>query len=190
MRAIKLPFKYARALLADLEALRIPQAGITSDALAGIVELRKALAVKPAVKARRAEKAEKRATRKDDTERVREAVCTRADGLCESCRDPLTEADPGELDHFFGRGKVQQRPENCWLLHRGCHRKKTNNEPSAAWWLEQFIQHCDRYGFTAEAWNANARLQALKFVTDARNLVADSVALKTWKQQADNQGGE
>jgi hypothetical protein len=72
-----------------------------------------------------------------------------------------------ELDHFFGRGKAKQSAENCWALCRKCHHYKTENRPSAARWLEDFLQHCLRYGYAAEAERARARLEGICAVRKA-----------------------
>lgn len=77
----------------------------------------------------------------------REVCLTRSAGNCEcGCGYALTEGGglqngTPELDHFFGRGKVKQSVETCWILRADCHREKTNNRPDAATWLRKFIEH-------------------------------------------------
>lgn len=92
-------------------------------------------------RSRKSSKAEKR----DETATIREACLQRAMSYCEcGCGRPLAtgiEAIP-ELDHFFGRGKVKQSVETCWILRADCHRDKTNSRPDAASWLRKFIVHC------------------------------------------------
>lgn len=72
------------------------------------------------------------------------AIVARANGRCECCGDPVP---PGELDHFFGRAKVQESIENCWLLTPACHYAKTRNHPSARAWLRKFLAHAERHGY-------------------------------------------
>lgn len=193
MRAVRLPYKTARALLALINVR-----GFDRSEASAVAELERALAVKPAVRERRKVKAAKKAEKRDETAEIRAAVVKRAmspqgQPLCENC-DLLGS----ELDHFFGRGKVPQKVSNCWFLCGYCHRNKTNNEPSATYWLEQFVSHCDRHGYTSEAWQATARLEALKAIPKAPkhvsevDLVGDGVAARTWRQlqqQKNNEGG-
>lgn len=101
------------------------------------------------------------------TKRLRAQVFLRAEDKCEACGRYIDEAS-GRLDHFFGRAKAAQAPSNCWALCVDCDTRKTVNAPSAAWWLGQFILHATRYGFTAEAERAGAKLQTLQ----AKRLVA------------------
>jgi len=51
------------------------------------------------------------------------------------------------LDHFLGKAKAPQKPENCWALCRPCHDKKHAGEPSRAWWLEMFLAFLGHHGF-------------------------------------------
>jgi 5-methylcytosine-specific restriction endonuclease McrA len=134
------------------------------------------------VKARVSRKPSKEEKR-DETAAIRRACLQRADGLCEcGCGHPLQEpsesdhweAETPELDHFFGRGKVKQSVETCWILRADCHQEKTNNRPDAATWLRKFIAHCDkRYaesvaaGTAADTHYTNAVIRAerrLRFV--------------------------
>lgn len=75
---------------------------------------------------------------------VREAVMARANGHCEDCLLPATPINPLEMDHFFGRRR--ESVEECWALHRSCHFRKTDNEPSRSRWLVHFRWHCERKG--------------------------------------------
>lgn len=92
------------------------------------------------------------------TREIREAVFERADGICEGCHDENAHA----MDHHFGRGKEPQSVANCWALCAECDFRKTNNTPSAAWWLETFIAHCEKHGYVAEAEKAAAKLEVLR----------------------------
>lgn len=111
------------------------------------------------------------------TKKIRAAVCRRAEGSCEHCGVwvGLNGELGGELDHAGGRGKGREKEsaENCWLLcggprfPEGCHFRKTNNKPDAAYWLTSFIRHCGKFGFPTE--RAEARLE---FVTARAHLKA------------------
>jgi len=92
--------------------------------------------------------------KKDDTSAIRAACYERAAGICEcGCGHPVhhdaaaLQIDwnaQAELDHFFGRGKVKQSVETCWILRADCHREKTNSRPDAATWLRKFLTHVAR----------------------------------------------
>lgn len=90
---------------------------------------------------------------------VRRAVFARAEDRCEaigtSQRCPQRAE---ELDHFFSRAKAEETAATCWALCRTCHHEKTNNRPSASFWLGSFIKHAERHGYTAEAERAANRL--------------------------------
>jgi len=79
---------------------------------------------------------------------VRAAVLRRAldsGALCEcGCGEDLATFG-GEVDHFFGKAR-DESAESCWVLTRDCHYQKTNNIPSAAWWLKSFIRHQRKHG--------------------------------------------
>ena len=127
-----------------------------------LAEINRALAPKrsaaPARKARAAKKAVRGAALQD----VRSQVMDRADGACECCGgQPVL---PLELDHFFGGSKRRSMEafESCWALCRFCHHQKTNNNPSAAYWLRDFVHHCRKHGFLEIEVAASARLEALR----------------------------
>jgi rubredoxin len=130
-------------------------------------ELRAALVPKakswraPAKKAKAEKKAAARAEKNAETSRIREEVFKRADGRCEHCGWSF-KVSHGEMDHAVGRGKAQQTLENCWALCPMCHREKTNNDPSAAHWLEAFAEHCNTYGYRVEQARALKRLQFVR----------------------------
>lgn len=104
----------------------------------------------------------KRRAKRTETSAIYDAADDRAAGRCEACGLLFETSDGPELDHFRGRGKAQQTIENCWLLHRTCHHQRTNNSPSAAYWLERFIIHADKHGYAAEAARARVRLATVR----------------------------
>ena len=96
------------------------------------------------------------------TQRIRAAVCLRADGSCESCGHWVgLEGEDGHMDHAFGRAKVPQDVANCWLLCIACDNARTNNRPDAATWLMRFARHATRHGYAAEYERAAGKLQVL-----------------------------
>lgn len=136
-----------------------------------IIELRAALTPrkpKPLAVASREARVSRRAAKGYETDEIRRQVLERAGGACEvpGCYIIFSTLNPGELDHFHGRGKAKQSVENCWQICRGDHRNKTNNRPSAAWWLERFIAHAERHGYRAEAERARARLEGIVTVRE------------------------
>lgn len=148
MSRISISAKHARAIISD-----VPHP-LLDEALAAI---RAQLAPRPRSSA--AKKTErKRRDKKAETSAIREQVAARANGACEQCGWAFRPFNPGELDHFRGRGKVLQSVENTWLLCRDCHREKTLNAPDAAAWLERFAAHCQRHGYAVEWVLARNRL--------------------------------
>lgn len=101
----------------------------------------------------------KRARRKQTSE-IREKVMARAGWACEACEQPVIL--PLEMDHFFGGSlrRVMEAVETCWGLCRRCHRNKTDNLPSRAYWLERFIEHTRKFGYVDAAALASAKLEA------------------------------
>jgi hypothetical protein len=107
------------------------------------------------VKARRVRKV-KTADKRNMTREIRAYVFGRASGNCEcGCGRRL---DPGELDHFFGRGRVETA-HTCWALSHACHQAKTLNQPSRGQWLLAFAAHCRRHHYVGERERAEAALQ-------------------------------
>lgn len=95
---------------------------------------------------------------------VYRAVAERAGDFCEcgcgqrfSPRGILT-GQP-EMDHFLGRARAESL-ESCWLLRWDCHRTKTLNRPSRAYWLRVFLKHCQRHGYTETAKHVAGLLEA------------------------------
>lgn len=125
-----------------------------------IAELRAAMAPKKSVRLAHKRVAAKKRTKRAETKDVWTAVMDRALGACEACQ---AQAGPKlQLDHFFGRVRVPQSERNCFALCPACHREKTDNVPSAAHWLEKFVAHAERHGFTEEAGMATRRLAAIQ----------------------------
>ncbi len=96
--------------------------------------------------------------------KIRGAVVVRSRGRCEACGAFLSASgcgDTGHTDHFFGRAKAPESPENCWQLCIACDAKKTTGRPSAAFWLSRFIAHCKRHGFIDEKIRAEVKLAVL-----------------------------
>lgn len=87
----------------------------------------------------------KRLTKKDHTEYIREGVFARAQNLCEMCGAHATD-----LEHAFGRGRVQQSISNCLALCRNCHLARTNNRPSSSHWWGRYALHFERHGCVQE----------------------------------------
>ncbi len=63
------------------------------------------------------------------------------------------------LDHFWGRAKVQETLENCWILCAWCDHDKTTNSPSNNEWLERFRKHCITYELTEQLERIEVRRQ-------------------------------
>lgn len=89
------------------------------------------------------------------TKKLRDVLMARCDGLCENWSCFRLAA---HLDHFFGRGKVPQSEETCWMLCVECDNDKTNNRPSAWYWASAFSGLCDTRGYANGAEMARARL--------------------------------
>lgn len=163
MRAVRIPYKHAIAILrCRASGARLVQDSEAFDALLRAVQ------TKPAVRQRRLEKKGRKASKREETARIRAEVFARADGRCEHCSFALDNNGPGEMDHFFGRGKERQTVRNCWALCRLCHRRKTNNWPDAALWLRAFFNHAHRLEFWTEAAKARARLESISLMNEAK----------------------
>lgn len=127
---------------------------------ASIAEVERAL--RPSQKKKLVRKANKAAretkakTKREARADIREAVLKRADGRCEACATGFTPLNSAELDHFFGKAR-SEAVETCWALCRQCHAEKTDNEPSAADWLQYFVSHCGQFGYVSAAMWAKRR---------------------------------
>jgi len=96
-------------------------------------------------------------------QRVWKAVQERSGGRCESCS--RGSGNYGQTDHFFGRARAEG-VESCWLLCMECHYRKTNNQPSARFWLEMFVAHCAKHGYEAARERATKRLEGIVAVRE------------------------
>jgi 5-methylcytosine-specific restriction endonuclease McrA len=167
MKTVRLSLKSAKVLLGLLSSV---SANLQSPSDRRVIaELESAVVPhrpKPLRAERLKKKRAKRVSKREKRAEVREAVMNRSVGLCEACVKDLTLTDPGELDHFFGKARAES-VESCWLLCRACHRAKTDNNPSAAWWLDRFDAHARFYGYTAESKRARARLEGICAVRKA-----------------------
>jgi 5-methylcytosine-specific restriction endonuclease McrA len=165
VKTVRLSLKSAKALLHMIER------GPPNMFDRATMELRAALTPrkpKPLRTERLKARVSKRAAKGYETDEIRRQVLERAGGKCESCLGFWQATMFGlELDHFFGRGKAKQSAESCWALCRKCHHYKAENRPSAARWLEDFLQHCLRYGYATEAERARARLEGICAVRKA-----------------------
>ena len=99
-------------------------------------------------------KEEKSRARRGSIAEIRAAVWERSGGRCENIGECLFlfESNPwdGELDHWMGgsgRRRSEQSMKNCWRLCWGCHRARTTNMPSVAYWNDRWKAHCERYGY-------------------------------------------
>ena len=113
------------------------------------------------------------------TKQLRAAVFERSEGRCENddCGTRITPATM-DLDHYLGRARAPQLPENCWALCMSCHRRKHAGDPSRVYWLEVFLQHLGGHGFAASATarKVGAKLDAEKLLAEAEALRAGAVS--------------
>ena len=63
------------------------------------------------------------------------------------------------LDHFWGRAKVKESLENCWILCAWCDHDKTTNHPSNTDWCDRFRKHCITHQYTEQLERIEARVQ-------------------------------
>lgn len=108
------------------------------------VDIAACLKPKRAAAPARKRRESKRATHREETAGIREAVMARAGERCECCGG-YTSAP--EMDHFFGgngRRRALQSVETCWGICWTCHVAKTKNSYGPTWALERFIRHCAR----------------------------------------------
>ncbi len=83
--------------------------------------------------------------------RVYATVDRRSGGLCEQVGPViLCRNDATEHDHFWGRGKARETPQNVWHLCKFHHDNKTRNDPNRAAWIRFFRQHCYQHAFWAD----------------------------------------
>lgn len=172
--SIRISRKAAKALLDAVDKSEILESMLTAHGSKVFSELRRALApkrIKPEKRARLQKKKAKREMKKEETARIREAVMERAGGHCE-CGCGMTFGEGSllrvpEMDHFFGRGKVQQSVSNCWLLAKICHHGKGKGRPSRGFWCGRFIKHCEKHGYRREAAKAQADIESGQMIRAA-----------------------
>ena len=158
--SVRISRKAARALLAEMTGSQLLSRAAQ--------ELEAALKPKRAVGLRRQRKKTKRATKREETAAIRDAAIKRGEWCCEACGNMFgVNLRPAQLDHFFGRGKAAQSIQNCWALCPNCHRAKTDNKPSAEFWLERFAVHARKHGYMAEVLRCQARLDSLRLMKEA-----------------------
>jgi hypothetical protein len=90
------------------------------------------------------------AARRAASAELRAAVLWRSGGFCEVKHRPMRHVFDYEFDHWLGgagRRKPKETEETLWLLCRECHKDRTANRPSAAYWNELFRRHCDLHGY-------------------------------------------
>ena len=114
-------------------------------------------------KAVRQKKSSTRAEKNEEMARIRAVVFARAtNGLCElrdsRYGDMLCCLPVSDLHHAFGR-RGPQSSTTCLALCRSCHRRLTNNEPSAEACWGDVAATFDRLGDTASADRARERLR-------------------------------
>lgn len=124
---------------------------------------------KLARKTRAAAQKSKWKTRKERFSAIRSQVEKRAGGFCEGCGSRLSDFDPGEADHFWGRARAES-VDTVWLLDRSCHRNKTAGSPSREFWMEAFGAHCAENGYGAQAARVDRELDSLVSVAAAEEL--------------------
>ncbi len=161
MRRVSISWKVAQALLGYCI---LPVSEAPGSAVAALRAALKPRPVKKFVKAARARKATRKASKRQETKDIRAAVMLRAGNRCEGCFFVTFIGPSLEMDHFFPKARTQQTVRNCWALCHSCHRMKTDNRPGAAFWLEAFIAHATRNDYLAEARTARSRLQALELM--------------------------
>lgn len=113
------------------------------------------------------------------TRTLREQIWLRSEGRCEcGCRTRITW-NGFELDHFLGRARAAESPENCWALATDCHRAKhggVGGDPNRVRWLWLFFLHLQAHGFglspTAE--RVGAELEAAELLEKAAAIRARS----------------
>lgn len=159
MKPLPISPKSLRRAVALIQTF-VPQANCEGRSI--VAEFEQALRGSPKKKlARKVNSAAKRASRQLknwNTAEIRRQVVNRADFHCECGCGFWLQFDAGQLDHFWGRGKVRQSVKNTWLLAAHCHRAKTNNEPSATHWLAAYAAHSEKNGHVDEWRKASDRL--------------------------------
>lgn len=115
----------------------------------------RALAPTKASKFRTKRRTEKRAAKREKgakTSAVYRLVAARAGLVCECGCGRWFRGLSGaaHLDHFEGRARSESL-ETCWLIRSDCHARKHAGDPSRAFWLGRFADHCDKHGYATAA---------------------------------------
>jgi 5-methylcytosine-specific restriction endonuclease McrA len=119
--------------------------------------------VRPGLKKAKATREKKKREKAKDTKSIVAECAVRSPDVCEcGCGVVFTPAAHAQLDHFFGRVRAKQSAQNCWRLRPECHRAKTNNQPSAAYWLQKFVKHAEKHGYGEEFRMAARRLRSIE----------------------------
>lgn len=81
------------------------------------------------------------------TKKLRLFLWARAEGHCDNgaCDIRITWGS-FHLDHYLGRARAPQSPENCWALCWRCHERKHAADPSRHYWHEVFLLHLEVHG--------------------------------------------
>lgn len=159
--------KYLATALAALKGERIEDAD-RRLAIAVIGQAAKVREPKPMRREREANEAREKASKRLETGRIYRAVEKRAGGRCEcGCGTPF--ASEGEnapqMDHFWGRGKVPQTVENCWMLTARHHAEKGG--PGRLAWLGKFKTHADGHRYFAESAKAAREIESELLILQA-----------------------
>lgn len=108
------------------------------------------------------------------TKELRQVVWERSEDRCEcGCGRAITWTT-FELDHYVGRARAAQTPENTWALATDCHRAKHAARPSREHWLNAFLVHLKAHGFgkSATAEKVRAELEGEELIEQARAIRA------------------
>lgn len=152
MRAIKISLRTAQLIHS---VLRLSEGQAIQSAAAELAAAMKPKPVKKFVRAAKARKATKKATKKTETAAIREALFERSRGHCEMCGD-----EGSDMHHALSR-RVPQDISNVLFLCRQCHRDITNNRPSA---VDALQAQASKFGELGLARTAHALLRRRDFV--------------------------
>ncbi len=93
--------------------------------------------------------------------RIRATVVERAGGNCEACGKSLgPESERGHFDHFFSR-RNSEEVETGWLICPPCDEARTQNRPSATYWLAAFALHALKHGYADANFWALSKISVL-----------------------------
>lgn len=113
------------------------------------------------------------------TKKLRLAVWTRSEGFCENadCGARITWSE-FDLDHYLGRARAPQQPENTWALCQTCHDRKHAGAPSRVYWHRTFLRHLDQHGFgrSETGSKVRAQLEGEELIAKAAEISARAVS--------------